>query len=76
MEGFAKALEQLEGVFSASARGGVVLIKAEKGSLKPREIIELASRLGCEVRALSYERPTLSEVFRIMVKGGGGDQEV
>lgn len=70
-EALAKQLRELPGVLSVNVKGSAMTVQAEKGAVKPAEIVELAAKAGCELRSLSYEKPTLSEVFRMLVRGGG-----
>ncbi len=65
-------LRDLPAVFHAEAREGgrLIVIEAAKDGVAPAELIDLAAKLGCEVRYLSYEKPSLSDVFRALVGGG------
>lgn len=45
----------------------MIVVKAIKGSLKPQSLVELSSSSGTEILSLTYERPTLSDVFRMLV---------
>jgi len=68
---FKKALEKLDGVLRVRSEDTTLILEAQKNTVEPATLIDLASQFNVKILSMSYERPSLSEVFRILLKGGG-----
>lgn len=66
---FRSEIEKIEGVTEVDEikDDSTIVVKAIKGSLKPKSLVELSSSSGTEILSLTYEEPTLSDVFRMLV---------
>jgi len=77
---FAKLLEKIDGVTEIMQvkdveEGTLVVAKSIKGCVEPSTIVELAKSTGLKVLLLSYEQLSLSDIFRILLKGEENESE-
>ncbi|WPX08726.1 ABC transporter ATP-binding protein [Anaerocellum danielii] len=56
-------IKNLDGVESVAVAGNELTVSVEKSKNLIKEIVEILSQDGCEILSISYEKPTMEELY-------------